>query len=489
MKNSIKRFWTALFVVLQLSIFAAAQTNEFTYQGKLTDAVTPSATYDFEFRLCSSETADCATVPVLLETKQRFGVAVSSGIFAVKLDFAAAYFTGADRFLEIRVRRNSSEMWTTLSPRQKITSSPYSIKSVTAAAADSLSAACVLCVTDAQIQFLAGNKLTGVITGNGAGLTNLNGTSISAGSITSVQLSSEALPNSANLKLLGSLRWDLLKGQSSFPVGGGPSAIAFDGVNMWVVSLFGDNVTKIRASDGANLGTFAVGNNPSGISFDGLNMWITNISDGNVTKLRASDGANLGSFSTGPDPGAIAFDGTNMWITRSGNLVAKLRASDGANLGTFAVGTNPTGIAFDGANIWVANISSNNVTKLRASDGSNLGTFSVGNGPIGIAFDGNNMWITSIFGNVTKLRASDGFNFGSFAAGLNQSAIAFDSENIWVTSQSTGTVVKLRASDGANLGSFLVTGNPRAIAFDGANMWVANDGSNTATRLPPAFPK
>ena len=41
-----------LFVVLFVPSLVAAQTNEFTYQGRLTDGSMPAnASYDFEFRL------------------------------------------------------------------------------------------------------------------------------------------------------------------------------------------------------------------------------------------------------------------------------------------------------------------------------------------------------------------------------------------------------------------------------------------------------
>ena len=129
--------------------------------------------------------------------------------------------------------------------------------------------------------------------------------------------------------------------------------------------------------------SFPVGTDPAGMAFDGANIWVANDGSNNVTKLRASDGANLGTFAVGSQPFGVAFDGANIWVANFGsNNVTKLRASDGANLGTFAVGAVPNGVAFDGANIWVANVGSNNVTKLRASDGANLGTFPVGTGPI-----------------------------------------------------------------------------------------------------------
>ena len=83
------------------------------------------------------------------------------------------------------------------------------------------------------------------------------------------------------------------------------------------------------------------------------------------TRIRASDGALLGTFSVASNPFGVAFDGTNIWVANSNSdKVTKLRASDGAVLGTFSVGSGPREVAFDGANIWVVNQGDNNVTKL-----------------------------------------------------------------------------------------------------------------------------
>jgi len=60
--------------------------------------------------------------------------------------------------------------------------------------------------------------------------------------------------------------------------------------------------------------------------FDGAHIWVTNYGDGSVTKLRASDGATLGTFPVGYDfPTGIAFDGANIWVTNEyGVCVSKL---------------------------------------------------------------------------------------------------------------------------------------------------------------------
>ncbi len=90
-------------------------------------------------------------------------VAVSNGIFTVTLDFGTNAFPGANRFLEIGVRPSGGGSFTTLSPRQQISSTPYAIRTLNAGAADSLSGSCVGCVQDAQINSVAGSKVNGPI--------------------------------------------------------------------------------------------------------------------------------------------------------------------------------------------------------------------------------------------------------------------------------------------------------------------------------------
>jgi hypothetical protein len=260
------------------------------------------------------------------------------------------------------VKKPTDHLFSLLTPRQPITSTPYALRTLAATSADTLSSACTLCVTDAHIQAVDGSKVTGTVpnaanastavnvtgvvqianggtgsatknfvdlntdqtvsgnktfagtlTGNGSGLTNLNGANITNNTVNASALAADTFPNSRNLSLLGSLRWDRLKSQKDFTVGTSPAAISFDGTSIWVANSGSNNVNKLGASDGAAQGTFSVGSNPIGIAFDGLNVWIANKDSGNVTKLRASDGAGQGIFAVDPNPQAIAFDGTNIW--------------------------------------------------------------------------------------------------------------------------------------------------------------------------------
>ncbi|HMZ21853.1 MAG TPA: hypothetical protein PLD20_28230 [Blastocatellia bacterium] len=123
-------------LVLLMSVFSQtlAQTTGFTYQGKLNDGGSPaSGAYDLQFKLFDSPAGGVQQGATL----SRDDVTVTGGIFTVTLDFGAAAFAGADRFLEISVRAGASTgAYTTLTPRQPITPTPYAIRSQSAAAAD-----------------------------------------------------------------------------------------------------------------------------------------------------------------------------------------------------------------------------------------------------------------------------------------------------------------------------------------------------------------
>lgn len=109
---------------------AFAQTTAFTYQGRFTDSTAApptNGTYDFQFALY-----DAGGTLIAANSTATTGVTVTNGVFTVQLDFTAAAFPGADRFLEIRVKKPSDSNYTTLSPRQQVASTPYAIRALNA---------------------------------------------------------------------------------------------------------------------------------------------------------------------------------------------------------------------------------------------------------------------------------------------------------------------------------------------------------------------
>lgn len=107
-----------------------AQSTGFTYQGRLTDGATAAnGTYDFQFKLYSAVSGGTA-----LATASQDDINVTGGVFTVLLDFGALHFANnAAQFLEICVRPgNQTGAYTTLAPRQPLSTAPYALKSLTA---------------------------------------------------------------------------------------------------------------------------------------------------------------------------------------------------------------------------------------------------------------------------------------------------------------------------------------------------------------------
>jgi hypothetical protein len=138
-----------------------SQTTAFTYQGHLSDGSTAAnGTYNVQLTLFDAATGGTQIGAPQTDTN----VSVVNGAFTVQLDFGANSFaSGANRFLEIAVKRPADANYTTLTPRQQLTSAPYSIRTLSASAADSLSSTCVGCVTNEQIAAVDGAKVTGTV--------------------------------------------------------------------------------------------------------------------------------------------------------------------------------------------------------------------------------------------------------------------------------------------------------------------------------------
>src|SRR5215470_521141 len=99
------------------------QGSAFTYQGKLNDSGgAANGNYDLQFALFDAATNGNAVAGPVTNSP----TVVSNGLFTVILDFGSSPFTGADLWLEIAARATNGA-FTVLSPRQKITATPYSV--------------------------------------------------------------------------------------------------------------------------------------------------------------------------------------------------------------------------------------------------------------------------------------------------------------------------------------------------------------------------
>lgn len=158
--------------LLMMSVIAVhGQTTTFTYQGQLTDAgALANGSYDMRFALF-----DGAAGGTPIGTAQAVSsVPVSDGVFTAPLDFGADVFPGANRFVEIGIRPVGGDTFTTLAPRQQISSSPYAIRSLRASAADTATTAtsATTATTATNATQLGGVAATSYVQSSDSRLTN-----------------------------------------------------------------------------------------------------------------------------------------------------------------------------------------------------------------------------------------------------------------------------------------------------------------------------
>jgi hypothetical protein len=145
------------------------QTSVFTYQGRLLEAgQAANGHYDLKFTLFNAGSNGAVVGVPLTNT----AVPVSNGLFSTSLDFGSSAFDGSPRWLELAVRTNATPApFTVLARRQQITFAPYAAFALNAASSS-----------------VAASLNPGVaLTGNGAAVTNIVGSNIVEGTLTSRQ--------------------------------------------------------------------------------------------------------------------------------------------------------------------------------------------------------------------------------------------------------------------------------------------------------------
>jgi hypothetical protein len=162
-------------VLFTLSHVATAQGTAFTYQGRLNSGANPAnGTYDFTFSLFNIVSGGGALYgPVNVGS-----VGVTNGLFTVQIDFGAGVFAGTTYWLDIGVRSNGVVSYTTLTPRQKLTPTPYAIFAEGANATGLSGTVPSGNLSGAYSGAVNFNNAGNSFTGNGSGLTGVNAASL-----------------------------------------------------------------------------------------------------------------------------------------------------------------------------------------------------------------------------------------------------------------------------------------------------------------------
>jgi photosystem II stability/assembly factor-like uncharacterized protein len=194
--STYRRLLAGAFASLILSArVVGAQTTAFTYQGQLASGGSPaSGNYDLTFALFNTNST--STGQQVGATVTNLDVGVTNGLFLATLDFGGV-FTGSNYWMSIGVRTNGGAAFTALNPLQKITPTPYAIYAAGAGSVLAVDIVGLIPATQLPPSVVTngenGVNLTGTFSGNGVGLTNLNGANLAAGSVDTAQLASGTL--------------------------------------------------------------------------------------------------------------------------------------------------------------------------------------------------------------------------------------------------------------------------------------------------------
>lgn len=168
----------------QIPFKSSGQETAFTYQGRLTaGGNSVSGNYDIEFTLYGTNISGGALAGPVTNT----AVGVSNGLFTTAVDFGVFPGTGGS-WLEIAVRTNGSGPFSTLVPRQQLTAVPFAVTAENingTVPAGSISGQLPLAAVPPTVvtNGESGLNLNGTFGGNGAALTNLNASNLTAGTI------------------------------------------------------------------------------------------------------------------------------------------------------------------------------------------------------------------------------------------------------------------------------------------------------------------
>jgi len=332
---------------------AQGQGTAFTYAGQLEDNGSPaSGTYNLAFTLFDTNSGGSAVAgPVTSK-----GVSVSNGLFTVLVDFGPGAFTGPQSWLQIGVETNGAGTFSTLTPRQRLTPTPYAIFATTAGNVSGLLSATQLNGTvsnrqlaNSSISVLAGPGLSGGGTvalggsitltntgaGGGGGLVSVTGNSdITATTVDGVVTLGDSATNAntagAIVKRDGSGNFSAgtitLSGNLALPALGVTPDIIYAGTNLL---LYGDGR----------------GNFFSGPSAGNLTTLTTSGTENTANGALALFANTSGAYNTASGSRALGSNTIGSFNTASGALAlfANTSGSDNTANGSSALDYNTSG--------------------------------------------------------------------------------------------------------------------------------------------------
>ena len=478
--------------LLQVSF---AQGTAFMYQGQLTDAGNPAnGTYDLRFTLYDAKTNGNAISYI----QTNLAVEVSSGTFMQVLDFGAV-FSGTNYWLSIGVRTNAStNVFTVLWPRQPVLPVPYAVFAnsasnllgtlPTAQLAGTLSSTQLSGTYSVPVGFTNVNNVfigafNGTLAGNGAAITNLNGSAVTFGTVADTRLTTNVALLNTNQTFTGS---NTFAGTNTFT-----GANTFTGVNAFtnrgnsfVGSFFGNGlvgwipVSNTVTQAMPNAGYLLLSSSLTTVTLPPTSSLLV----GDIVRISgAGSGGWLVAQNSGQSIRGIFLTASNAsWLAANATSVGWQTLACSADGVKMVAGTSSSGIytSGDSGKTWSATGSTFSPISLASSaDGVNLA---------GVVFGGNIILSTNS-GTTWQLVASSTRNWQCIASSADGTKLVavVNGEFIYTSTNSCGTWWQRNSAIGAKTwfaAASSTDGTRMAAAIYGGNIYTSADSGVTWTK-------
>jgi hypothetical protein len=352
----------ALLALLTVPHGAAGIGADFTYQGQLEqNGSLATGTCDFRFLLF--DTIGSGVPPTggnqIGTTVAAEGVHVSDGLFTLRLDFGAAAFnTGADRFLQVAVRcPGGSGAYQTLTSRQPLTAAPFAL--FASAVADGAVSSAKLAPGAVTASHLAPNAVTAAQIADGTiGSGDLANGAVTAAQIADGTIAAGDLANGAvttakigdgqvtGAKLVAPLR--LTSAAANTAIG------ALDGTSTGSNGVGVSGTAGPGANSAGVLGSANAGDGVRGTSINGVGV-VGEGADAGVEGTSNQDGVLGTSTGFGDGVAGVAMDGAGVrglsldgiGVLGDGKELG-VKGTSATGEGVMGVSTAPTGIGVAG---------------------------------------------------------------------------------------------------------------------------------------------
>jgi len=237
---------------------------------------------------------------------------------------------------------------------------------------------------------------------------------------------------------------------------------AFAGIGVVAVALIGFSIWKFSISTSLKPTGFSIPySNPSAITWDGQNLWVADWASQSIYKHRSDKTLSIDSVFTLVDihPTGLVWDGDHLWSCSTMEKKITKHAPD-ATLTSLITFPNPlqepTALAWDGLHLWCADGAGGKLYKLKpVGEGLNIAGVYDGaaTNPVGMFFYQNHLWVAD--GERGKIYEQDPntlavlgiYSLEPYSSRMEQLAgMTFDGEHIWSAARKSSKIYRHKFS-------------------------------------------